>query len=407
MTSVYERLGVPVVLNAAGTLTRLSGGPVRPEVAAAMAEAAGHSVDMARLQAAAGARIAAVTGAEAGYVTPGAAAALMLGAAAILTGPKRAALARLPERPPQRREFLVVRSQRNSYDIALRTAGARLVEVGLPDRASGAGVRDADPFEIEDAIGEDTAAIFYVAGRSAAPPLTDVVRVARAAGIPVLVDAAAQLPPAANLRRFIEEGADLVAYSGGKAIGGPPASGILCGRADLVSAAALQHLDLDVFADLWRPPAGLIDAARLGGPPRHGIGRACKVGKEQVVGLLAALDLFCAEGDAARHARWLATLQAIAARLEAGGALDAAGATLALRDGDDIAAVPKLALTLAGDGGARAARLVLALEDGQPPVHVDQSEHRAGTLVFNPVSLTADAAAAVADATQVALARMS
>ena len=147
------------------------------------------------------------------------------------------------------------------------------------------------------------------------PPLAEVPAVAHARGVPVIVDAAAHLPPQANLRRFISEGADLVVFSGGKALGGPQASGILAGRRDLVMAAALQHLDLDVFWDMWEPPPSLIDKTRLKGAPQHGIGRSCKAGKEEIVGLLTALHMFIAEGDAARHARWLADCEIIAAAL--------------------------------------------------------------------------------------------
>lgn len=400
MASVYDELGVPVILNAAGTLTRLSGGPVRPEAIAAMAEAAAHSVDMAALQAAASRRIAAVTGAEAGYVTAGAAAALLIGAAACLAGSDRKRIARLPDGPLAKREFVVVRAHRNSYDIAVRMTGARFVEVGLPDRTSGAGVREADPFEIADAITDETAAIFYVAFDGASPPLADVVSVARTAGIPVLVDAAAELPPAANLTRFIAEGADLVAFSGGKAIGGPPASGFLCGRADLVAAAALQQLDLDVYTHLWSPPASLIDAARVAGPPRHGVGRTTKVGKEQVVGFLKALELFAAEGDAARHARWRAIAEEIAAHLAADPLTEKHGLVLTLRGGDDITAVPKLALAIPA---ARAADVIRSMEAASTPVCVDQSEHLAGVLVFNPVCLAQHQARAVAETTLAAV----
>ena len=110
------------------------------------------------------------------------------------------------------------------------------------------------------AITPHTAGIYYLAHSHSLPPLADVASVARDHGIPLLVDAAAQLPPADNLRRFIDQGADLVAFSGGKAIGGPQASGILCGRADLVSSALLQMLDLDVFPDLWQAPAEFASA---------------------------------------------------------------------------------------------------------------------------------------------------
>ncbi len=152
----------------------------------------------------------------------------------------------------------------------------------------------------------------YVVGGSARPSLSETVRVAHEAGVPVLVDAAAQLPPAKNLRRFIAEGADLVVFSGGKVIGGAQATGILCGRRDLIMAAALQQLDLDVVPEHRSPPNFLIDLSLLAGIQPHGIGRPCKVGKEAIIGLLTALGLFLAEKDAARHARWLATAHLIA-----------------------------------------------------------------------------------------------
>src|SRR5207247_5779417 len=130
------------------------------------------------------------TGAEAGYVASGAAACLLLGTAACVAGLEPSLMARLPDTAGMKDEVVVVRSQRNFYDHAVRAAGVRLVEVGLPDRYAGAGVRDAEPWEIEDAICGQTAAVFYVAGGRAQPPLAEVVRVAHHAGVPVIVDAA-------------------------------------------------------------------------------------------------------------------------------------------------------------------------------------------------------------------------
>src|SRR5882724_11026916 len=249
--NVYQRLGVRTSINAKGPATRLSGGIMHVEVAAAMAEASQHCVDMAELQASASAVIAGATGAEAGYVASGAAACLLLGTAACVAGLEPSRMARLPDTTGMKDEVIVVRSQRNFYDHAVRAAGVRLVEVGLPDRYAGAGVRDAELWEIADAISPRTAAVFYVADTLARPSLPEVVAVAHAAGVPVLVDAAAQLPPQDNLRRFIAEGADLVAFSGGKAIGGPQASGFLAGRADLIRSVALQHQDMDVHPRTW------------------------------------------------------------------------------------------------------------------------------------------------------------
>ncbi len=380
--NVFDRRDVRPVINAAGTLTRLAGGIVHPDAAAAMAEAAGFSVDMAELQAHASDRIATVTGAEAGYVTSGASAGIMLATAACLTGLDPARMAKLPHTRSMRNDVLVARSQRNSYDHAVRAAGARLVEIGLPDRVAGAGVRDAEPWEFAEANTDRTAAVYYAAHRQARPPLDQVTAMAHEAGLPVIVDAAAELPPQSNLKRFVDLGADLVAFSGGKAIGGPQASGILCGRRDLIMAAALQNLDMDVMWDLWEPPPALIDKARLKGPPRHGIGRSCKVGKEEIIGLLVALEAFVAEGDGPRHARWLAECRHLA-----DGISGQNQARVAVSGAEDIAAVPKVELDFGHQGSAAAAGLIRALTQSRPAIHADPMRYEVGIVVFNPMCL--------------------
>jgi len=381
-TNIYRQRGVRTLINAKGPATRISGGIMRPEVIAAMAEAAGHCVDMAELEAHASQVIADVTGAEAGYVASGAAACLLLATAACVTGLEPGRMARLPETAGMKSEIIVVRSQRNFYDHAVRAAGIRLVEVGLPDRYAGAGVRDAEPWEIADAVTDLTAAVFYVADRLARPSLREVVKVAHAAGVPVIVDAAAQLPPQANLRRFIAEGADLVAFSGGKAINGPQATGILCGRRDLVMAAALQHLDFDMLWEQWSPPPTLIDKARLKGVPQHGIGRPCKVGKEQIIGLLTALELFVAEGDAARHRRWHTLAEAVADGLRR-----LPGCQIALEGIDSIEEVPAVALSLPKGGKLSALDLVIALQNGSPSIQADPILCDRGVVTFSPTCL--------------------
>jgi D-glucosaminate-6-phosphate ammonia-lyase len=361
---VYERLGVRTIINARGPVTRLGGGILRTEVAEAMVEASQTCVDMAELQARASAMIAEITGAEAGYVTSGAACALVLGAAACVAGLDPAAMDRLPHTDGGRDEIVMIRSQRNAYDHAIRTVGVTLIEVGLPDRFAGAGVRDAEAWEIAAAITERTAAVFYVATPDAVPPLAEVVAVAHSAKVPILVDAAAQLPPAANLRAFIAEGADLVAFSGGKEIGGPQASGFLCGRKDLIMSAALQHLDLDiVFAD-WHPPATLIDKACLPGAPHHGIGRPCKVGKEEVVGLLTALQLFVAESDGTRMGRNLDRAERLAAALNG-----IPGARPRLLGSGDTDCMPTVELVIDVDTGVTAPDLVRRLEGWTPAIY--------------------------------------
>jgi L-seryl-tRNA(Ser) seleniumtransferase len=396
--TIYEDLGVRRIINAKGPATRLSGGLMSAEVTSAMAEAAQSCVDIADLQGRASTIIAEATGAEAGYVTSGAAAGLLLGTAACVAGLDPGRMSRLPDTAGMKNEVVMVRSQRNFYDHAVRAAGVRIVEVGLPDRYAGAGVRDAEAWEIADAINERTAAVFYVADRQSRPPLSAVVETAHAAGVPVLVDAAAQLPPARNLRCFIEEGADLVAFSGGKAIGGPQGSGILCGKRDLVMSAALQQLDLDIFWDQWRPPANLIDKARLKGVPQHGIGRPCKVGKETIVGLLTALRIFIAEGDGVRHKRWLALMTELAEGLRG-----INGVKIELTGTANIAEVPSTILTLDSAAGIAALDLIVRLQSGSPAIQADPTDVDRGIVGFNPICMKPGEPAQVAQAVRTLL----
>jgi len=379
--NVYERLGVRTIINAKGPATRLSGGLMAAEVASAMQEATQHCVDMTELQTRASAIIAEITGAEAGCVTSGAAAGLLLGTAACVAGLDPAKMNRLPDTSGMRNEVVMVRSQRNLYDHAIRAVGVKLVEVGLPDRYSGAGIRDAEPWEIADAIGENTACVFYVAHPQSRPALKDIAKVARAAGIPVLVDAAAQVPPIENLWRFIEEGADLVAFSGGKAIGGPQGSGILCGRRDLVASAALQNLDQDIFFEQWNPPLGLFEKSKLRGLPQHGIGRTCKVGKEQVVGLLVALQRFTHDSVETQHLQYQQLLQHLLEQLRPE---FQAWVRIVPDTGTEE---PKLHLTL--DKGDRdgAFKLLLELQKENPSIHPDPGQLDQGILIFSASSL--------------------
>lgn len=378
---IFEQLGIPTIVNAKGTSTRVSGGIMPDEVAEAMRQATQACVDMPTLQARASEIIAEVTGAEAGIVTSGAAAGLLLGTAACIAGLDPSIMNRLPDTTGLKDEVVVVRSQRNFYDHAVRQAGVRLVEVGIADRYAGAGLRDAEPWEIADAVTERTASVLYVATPQSEPSLAEVVAVAHARGVPVLVDAAGQLPPATNLRRFIAEGADLVAFSGGKAILGPQASGILAGRRDLVQSAALQMLDQDILFRQWNPPPGLFDKHRLKGLPQHGIGRPCKVGKEQAVGLLVALRRFVAEDPAVRHATWLARLAEVQEALRGTNQVQ-----LTLVDpGADT--VPVLDARLDPAAGLDALDAVIALQNGTPSVHADPTAVRAGVIRFNPMAL--------------------
>lgn len=290
--SLYTAWGLSPIINASGSVTRLGGAPMPAAVLDAFRDAAQETVPLDLLQGLASREISRHTGAEAGCITSGAAAALLLGAAAILTGNDLHRMEQLPDCTGFPNEFIVAREHRNGYDHSVRAAGAKLVEVGYHEPIAGAGVRRVEPWEYDVACGPRTAGILYVFGPDSQPLLRDVVQVAHGRGIPVLVDAAGELPPRANLRDLLATGADLVCFSGGKSIRGPQATGLLCGRRKLVGAAALQMLDMDDFFELWEPPVELIDKEDFRGMPRHGIGRALKVSKEQILALLTALRLF-------------------------------------------------------------------------------------------------------------------
>ena len=258
------------------------------------------------MQERAGQIIAEITGADAGYVTCGAAAALALAAAACMTRLDPSRINQLPDVQGMPHEIILQRTQRYDYDHALRSVGARLVEVGFPDLTF--------PYEIERAINPLTAAIaYYPTPSRPALPLAEVVEIAHRHQVPVIVDAAMELPPDRwSALASSSPGADLVAYSGGKAIRGPQASGFLCGRADLIRAVALNHQDMDVRPATWGLRAR-VASGEIIGPPHHGIGRTMKVGKEEIVGLIVALQRFVGRDEAAELAAWRAKIEYVAA----------------------------------------------------------------------------------------------
>ncbi len=387
----FDRWGVSPIINATGSVTRLGGAPMPREVIDAYRDAAAEAVPLDALQGAASRLISQITGAEAGVVTSGAAAGLSLGTAAILTGFDLGRMERLPHCDGFPHEFVVAREQRNGYDHAVRAAGARLVEVGFHEIVAGAGVRRAEAWEYGAAICSNTAGVLYVHDAKARPPLAEVVAVAHARGIPVLVDAAGELPPRSNLRNLLSSGADLVVFSGGKAIRGPQATGVLCGRRDLVGAAALQMLDMDDHFELWEPPAELLDKDLLPGLPRHGIGRALKVSKEQIAALMTALQLFADGAYESELPEKRRVLERLAASLE----------DLPLRCrlvvADDDESLPLLEITLFEAAMGRSAlEICRSLRGGQPPIYVGHGLLAEGKLVVNPMHLNEDSANVIA-----------
>ncbi|MHB0878845.1 MAG: aminotransferase class V-fold PLP-dependent enzyme [Anaerolineae bacterium] len=268
---IYAELAVVPVINAAGPVTILGGSLMPPEVLAAMQSAASAFVSLDELHLAAGRHIAALLGVEAAHVCSGASAGIALMAAACMAGCDRERIGRLPDSRGMPSRFVVQRPHRNGFDRCVPLAGGTLVTV------------PAEAAAIRTAIDGNTAALYYTAAAfapGADVPLPEVADIAHAAGLPLIVDAAAQVPPAENLTRFLAQGADLVAFSGGKALRGPQSSGLILGRADLV------------------------EACRLNDNPHMAIGRPMKASKEDIAGLVKAVELYVRKDHGADMALW-------------------------------------------------------------------------------------------------------
>ncbi len=273
----YEKIGVRPVINCRGTYTIIGGSLELPEVTAAQQAAAQHYVQLDELADGVGKRLSELTGAEWGMVSSGCAAGLAHATAACVAGGNPDLHVRIPDlRGFTKDEVVIPTHSRNEYDAAVRSIGVRIIEV-------------ADAREFQAALGPRVAMIYVLAGPNAeAGPLTyDMIYpLARERQIPVLVDAAAEelTIPNVHLRR----GATLVGYSGGKCIRGPQSAGLLLGRKDLIKAA-------------W-----------IHGAPHHGYGRAMKVGKEEAMGMLAAVEMWTKRDHQAEWNTWMSWMNHIA-----------------------------------------------------------------------------------------------
>ena len=281
-SEIYSKLGVRTFINAVGTLTTLSGTLMAPEVVQAMEQASRNFVVIHELQDKVGKRLAELTGAQAAFVTAGASAALCLASCAVTAGKERAKMTQLPDLTGMKSEFLIQKAHRNSYDHAFRMVGGKLVEVETAD-------------QIRRSINDKTAALIMVLSHNSMGhkvELDELIDIGHKVGVPIILDAAAEVPPPENLGKFAKMGADLVAFSGGKNLRGPQCSGILMGRRDLVEAAYANS------------------------SPNNYLARIAKVGKEEIVGLLTAVELCMKKDHAAQRREWTAMLDRTAVRLK-------------------------------------------------------------------------------------------
>ncbi len=282
--NVYEELGVTTVINGQGTMTVLGGSLMRPEVEAAMTFASQHFCSIPDLEVAAGKRIAEMLKLPQGYtglVTSGAAAAMQSGLAGILTGDNEQFIQQLPDLTGMKSEVIIQKSHRNGFDHQLRSTGVKLIEVETRD-------------DLRKAVNPKTAMMHFSNFANAAGQIKvdEWVKLSKEYKIPCFNDAAADTPPVSHLWDYANMGYDLIAFSGGKAIRGPQCAGLLIGRKDLVAYALLNN-----------------------SPHEDTLGRSQKVGKEEIIGMIKALESYLKEDHEALTKEWWRRLDSISAEI--------------------------------------------------------------------------------------------
>ena len=263
---IYDRLGVEKLINAWGTVTRVGGSLVDPSVMQAMNEASRYFIDFEEYHKKAGDYVAKLIGVEAAYISCGAAAGIAIATAACMVGTDTVGINQLPDTTGFKDEIIILKSHRSRYDQGIRMVGGKLVEVGYADLTLSE--------QLERAITDKTAMCFYLAESEyirGSLPLKQLATLMNAHDIPVVVDAAAEIPPRENLTRYLSEGASLAVFSGGKDIRGPQSSGLVLGKRKL------------------------IEACHLNSCPNHSVGRSMKVDKETIAGLVHAVELYMAK----------------------------------------------------------------------------------------------------------------
>jgi uncharacterized pyridoxal phosphate-dependent enzyme len=282
--NVYDELGVTTVINGQGTMTVLGGSLMRPEVEAVMALAGRHFVSVPDLEIAAGKRIAELLKLPEGYtalVTSGAAAAMQSGLAGILTGDNPQFIEQLPDLTGMKSEVIIQKSHRNPFDHQLRATGVKLVEIETRE-------------ELRRSVNPKTAMMHFTNFANAAGEIKvdEWVKLAKEYNIPSFIDAAADTPPVSHLWDYTKMGYDLAAFSGGKAIRGPQCAGLLIGKKDLVAYALLNN-----------------------SPHEDTLGRGQKVGKEEIVGMVKAVDIYLKEDHEALTKEWWRRLDYISGEI--------------------------------------------------------------------------------------------
>jgi L-seryl-tRNA(Ser) seleniumtransferase len=338
----YVELGVTPVINAEGTMTMLGGSLIRPEVEAVMAQAARHFVSIPELEAAAGKRIAQMLKLPQGYsvlVTSGAAGAIQSGLAGILTGDNESLIKQLPDLTGMKSEVIIQKTHRNPFDHQLRGTGVKLIEVETRE-------------QLHRAVNDRTAMMHFTNFANAAGQIKvdEWPKLAKQYNVPCMIDAAADTPPVSHLWDYANMGYDLITFSGGKAMRGPQCAGLLIGHEDLVHYALLNN-----------------------SPYEDTLGRGQKVGKEEIVGMIKALEVYLAEDHDALTKEWQSRLDTISRQIT-----KIPGVSTAFFTPDIANHVPHMSITWDSKISLSPQEVSHLLRNGQPSIVIGGGEGRPG-----------------------------
>jgi len=341
----YQELGVSTVINAEGTMTMLGGSLGRAEVEMIMSQAAKHFVSIPGLEAAAGKRIAQMLKLPQAYsalVTSGAAGAIQSGLAGILTGDNESLIKQLPDLTGMKSEVIIQKSHRNPFDHQLRGTGVKLVEIETRD-------------QLRRVANERTAMMHFTNFANAAGQIKvdEWVTLAKELKVPCMNDAAADTPPVSHLWDYANMGYDLITFSGGKALRGPQCAGLLIGREDLVHYALLNN-----------------------SPFEDTLGRGQKVGKEEIIGMIKALELYLAEDHDALAREWQQRLNTVSMQI-----MKVPGVSTAFFTPDIANHVPHMQITWDAKVSLTSQQASQILRAGQPSIAIGGGEGRPGLLM--------------------------
>src|SRR6266496_783450 len=334
----YEELGLTTVINCEGTMTMLGGSLPHPELEAVMMQAGRHFVSIPELEVAAGNKIAEMLKLPEGYtalVTSGAAAAMQSGLAGILAGNNEAYIKQLPDLTGLKSEVIIQKSHRNPFDHQLRSTGGKLIEIETRD-------------DLQKAVNDRTAMMHFTnfANEAGQIKVDEWPKLAKQYNLPCMNDAAADTPPVSHLWDYANMGYDLITFSGGKAIRGPQCAGLLIGRRDLVANALLNN-----------------------SPHEDTLGRSQKVGKEEIVGMVKALESYLSEDHAALSKEWQRRLDAISSEITR-----VPGVTTSFFTPDGANHVPHMKISWNQKVALTVQDAHNALRNGKPAIVLDSSE---------------------------------